>query len=143
MGYRVAYRLLQVYWFLARPHKDGVKCVLTDGDRVLLVRHTYGRRHWDLPGGSVKRHEPPVDTATREMGEELGVRIADWRPLGHVLASLDHRRDVLHCFQAELRAATLEVDEGEIAAARWFRRDALPPRVNPYVVTILERAGTG
>ena len=67
VGYRVAYRLLQLVWLFARPAKSGVKCVLTDGDRVLLVRHTYGSRGWALPGGGLKRGEQPVAGARREM----------------------------------------------------------------------------
>ena len=40
---------------------------------MLLVRHTYGPRAWDLPGGAIKRGEPPIDAARREMDEELGL----------------------------------------------------------------------
>src|SRR5579875_1019747 len=74
-GYRTAYNVLRVYWFVRRPEVRGVKCVLTKGDRVLLVRHTYGDRRWDLPGGRMRRDEPAVNTARREMQEELGVEI--------------------------------------------------------------------
>ena len=70
-----AYVGLRVYWFLLRPKVVGVKCVVVHGDRVLLVRHTYGRRSWDLPGGTVRRREVPIDAARREMHEELGRRI--------------------------------------------------------------------
>src|SRR5664279_2290745 len=58
VGYRAAHRLLRVYWFILRPTTDGAKCLLTRGDRILLVRHTYGRSEWDLPGGTVARNEP-------------------------------------------------------------------------------------
>jgi len=79
-AYRAAYRVLQVWWFVTRPQKSGVKCVLTDGEQVLLVRHTYGRRYWDVPGGSVKRGEPPLRAARREMREELGVDVTERIP---------------------------------------------------------------
>ena len=47
-AYRVAHRVLEVYWWVVRPTKRGVVCVLTRGEEVLLVRHTYGRRwEWD------------------------------------------------------------------------------------------------
>src|SRR5256885_12976469 len=91
LGYRVAYTGLRTYWFVRRPKLSGVKCVLTDGDEVLLVRHTYGPRAWDLPGGAIKRGEAPLHAASREMNEELGVAIADWRALGTVTVVLDHR----------------------------------------------------
>ena len=58
---RCAYVGLRVYWFVARPKVVGVKCVVKHDDDVLLVRHTYGRRSWDLPGGTVKRRELPIE----------------------------------------------------------------------------------
>jgi 8-oxo-dGTP pyrophosphatase MutT (NUDIX family) len=136
---RGAYAGLRVYWFLAHPEVQGVKCVLTRGDHVLLVRHTYGGREWDLPGGRIRRDEPPASTARREMHEELGVLIDDWAPLGEVLGTIEHRRDRMQCFQAELRDGRLEVDRGELATVQWFPRHALPDDVGRYVREILDR----
>jgi 8-oxo-dGTP diphosphatase len=138
--YRCAYTALRGYWLVRRPHVLGVKCILTRADQVLLVRHTYGDREWDFPGGSVKRHEPPLNAARREMHEELGVRIDDWVALGPVAGSAHHRRDEMHCFQAELRDGQIEINRGELAAAAWFARDQLPDDVGRYVRRILARA---
>jgi 8-oxo-dGTP pyrophosphatase MutT (NUDIX family) len=138
--YRCGYRVLQVLWFVWRPHKDGVKCLLTTDDRVLLVRHTYGRRSWDLPGGAVKRGEPPIEAARREMEEELGLGSAPWFEMGQVRGSVDHRRDTIHVFRAEVGAPTLTLDEGELAEARWFKRGGLPADLGPYVTPILAHA---
>jgi 8-oxo-dGTP pyrophosphatase MutT (NUDIX family) len=140
LGYRLAFRGLQVFWFLARPTKQGVKCVVTDGDRVLLVRHTYGRRSWDVPGGSIKRRESPLSAARREMSEELGLDGADWTEIGELRGRADHRRDTIHCFRVELSAPTLTIDAGELAAARWFPRDELPADLGPYVSEVITRA---
>jgi 8-oxo-dGTP pyrophosphatase MutT (NUDIX family) len=126
LGYRGAYWLLRIYWMLFRPSVTGVKCVLTDGDQVLLVRHSYGPRTWDLPGGSVKAGEEPADTARREMHEELGVAIEQWQPLGHLQIVIEHRRDCIHLFQAELHDPPLSIDRGELLAANWFSRAQLP-----------------
>jgi 8-oxo-dGTP pyrophosphatase MutT (NUDIX family) len=139
LGYRAAYAALRGYWFVTRPETSGVKCVLTDGDLVLLVRHTYGPRDWDLPGGSIKRGEDAADAASREMAEELGISVGDWRPLGKFEVAVDHRRDVVHCFHAELRAPDLVVDHGELAATRWFCRDQLPDDLGRYSRRILDR----
>jgi ADP-ribose pyrophosphatase YjhB (NUDIX family) len=137
---RGAYAVLRVYWFLVHPEVQGVKCVLTHGEHVLLVRHTYGDRGWDLPGGRVRRDEPAVHAARREMHEELGVLIDDWAPLGEVVGTVDHRRDRMQCFQAEVRDGRLEIDPGELAAVQWFARRQLPDRVGHYVREILGRA---
>jgi 8-oxo-dGTP pyrophosphatase MutT (NUDIX family) len=138
-GYRLAYRALRVYWFLFRPEVSGVKCVITDGEQVLLVRHTYGPGDWDLPGGAVKRGEDPASAARREMNEELGVSIDDWRSLGLVSLNVDHRKDQLHCFQAELHEPRIDMDHGELAEFGWFSRDALPGKLGRYTQPILAR----
>jgi 8-oxo-dGTP pyrophosphatase MutT (NUDIX family) len=129
--------LLRAYRLLGRPTVSGVKCVLTDGDRVLLVRHTYGRAEWLLPGGSIKRDEPPLSAARREMREELGIDIADWTALGEVSAYTESGRDRLHCFQAELRAPALTLDRGELETVGWFPRGELPPNLGRFVRPIL------
>lgn len=136
-GYRVAHFLLRTSWFIARPHIRGVKCVLTDGDRVLLVRHTYGQRVWDLPGGGIRRGEPAVSAARREMHEELGVQLDGVTALGDVSVRPYRARDRIHCFHAELGPAELTIDKGELAAARWFPREQLPTDISRYVRPIL------
>jgi 8-oxo-dGTP pyrophosphatase MutT (NUDIX family) len=142
-AYRLAYALLRLYWFIARPSVLGVKCVLTDGDRVLLVRHTYGAAEWVLPGGAVKRGEHPLAAARREMHEELGVAVENWTPLGVLTGRLHHRRDTIHCFHAELGDPVLDLDRGEIAAAGWFPRDSLPADLGGYVRPILAWTSRG
>ena len=139
LAYRSAYTAMRAYWFVLRPEVAGVKCVLLDGGRVLLVRHTYGDRAWDLPGGSVKRGELPVEAAHREMQEELGLQIERWIPLGRLLASMDHRRDTMHCFAAELQDEPITMDPGELDAVQWFPRRALPAELGRHVRRILAR----
>ncbi len=139
MGYRLAYSVLRVYWFVVRPRSHGVKCVLTDAGRVLLVRHTYGPRAWELPGGAVKRREPPEDAVRREIEEELGLALEDVVSLGSFAARMDRRRDIIHCFMAEIDRSKLVLDPVEIKRAEWFARDELPPRLGRYVERILER----
>lgn len=139
LGYRIAYRVLQAAWFVTRPHKEGVKCLATHEGQVLLVRHTYGHRSWDVPGGSIKRGEAPDVAAAREMREELGVDVS-WRRVGQVHGRVDRRRDTIHVFTAELGSPEVRIDLGELAMSGWFRRGALPADLSPYVEPILDRA---
>lgn len=135
--YRLAYAVLRVYWFVSRPTVTGVKFLLTDGEDVLLVRHTYGPRSWDVPGGSLKRGEAPLSAVRREVAEELGILDAGWSALGQVDGRMHGRVDRMLCFAAEVRDPALTVDRGEIAVAQWFRRDELPLDVGSYVPRIL------
>ncbi len=140
LGFRTAYLGLQVSWFLRRPETRGVKCLLTHGENILLVRHTYGRRVWDLPGGGIQRGEPPVATAAREMQEELGVSGVVWLPGGTIHGRQRFRSDTVHCFWTELPDPALEPNLAELAEVRWFSRAELPSNLGPYVRPML--AGT-
>lgn len=136
--YRVAFQLARVYWFVVRPRKSGVKCAITRGDEVLLVRHTYGdRRAWDMPGGAIKRGEAPVEAARRETQEELSLSIAEWVPLGDFFARYEHRNDTMYCFHAEVDGVEPVADRIEIAEAQWFPTAALPERTGRFVRRIL------
>jgi ADP-ribose pyrophosphatase YjhB (NUDIX family) len=134
---RVAYGLLRVYWFLARPHTRSVKCALVDGRSVLLVRHTYGPRVWRLPGGGIKRGETATHAVRRELREELGVEVATLRSLGARYGEEAYASTTYHCFEGELESPELTLDRGEIAEARWFERDRLPQPCEPVVTALV------
>lgn len=140
LGYRIAFRVLQVAWFVRRPRKSGVKCMITSDGEILLVRHTYGTPAWDLPGGAIKRGELPLDAARREMEEELGLGHAAWRPAGELRGSDSFRHDVIHCFRADLHEPALRPDPVELATTGWFAPNALPTELAHYVRPALEQA---
>ena len=106
---------------------------------MLLVRHTYGHREWDLPGGRVDADEAAHDAAAREMGEELGLSGLTFAHIGVIEEEFDHRRDTVDCFHATVdERASLTIDRGELRDVEWFARDALPAGIVPHAVTILE-----
>jgi 8-oxo-dGTP pyrophosphatase MutT (NUDIX family) len=139
---RLAYLGLRTYWFLLRPRIVGVKCVLTHGEDVLLVRHTYGSRAWDLPGGTVRRREAPRDAARREMNEELGRDIDDWTSLGELFVNTNHHDDNLHLFMTRVNDRKLDLDLVELAEAGWFPWEALPADLGRFVRPIVARVRT-
>jgi 8-oxo-dGTP pyrophosphatase MutT (NUDIX family) len=141
LAYRVAAQLLRVLRPLVPIDWGGVKCVLTSSGRVLLVRHTYGSRGWDLPGGGRRRGESPVDAARREMREELGLDGLDWRALGQLRAHAERHLQTLQIYGAEVSEPALTLDLGELSVARWFEPERLPPDTARFVVPILEGAG--
>jgi ADP-ribose pyrophosphatase YjhB (NUDIX family) len=138
-GYRVAYQLLRGYSLLRHPSLTGVKCALTDGERVLLVRHTYGRPGWGLPGGILRHGEDPARTTRRELREELGLEVGELRGLGEIEVAIDGRHDRVHCFAAAVSRPAMRPDGAEIADARWWPRDRLPEQLSPYTREIVER----
>ncbi len=133
--YRVAWRGVQLRAQVWPRRGRGVKCLITHEGKVLLVRHSYGKRDtWYVPGGAARRREPMMQAAARELEEELGVR---GLPLTD-MASMDMRleRIAVHilCVHAELPDLTqIRVDPVEIAEARWFAMDVLPASLGSEV----------
>lgn len=147
LALRVAYRLAQVWWWVARPHSQGVKCALRDGGHIVLVRHTYGdRQAWEVPGGGLHRGEDPRAGATRETREELGLDVADWQALGSVVHRHGGHTVTMHLFTAPVDAGAVHIDGVEIAEARVVPAHAPPGRLSPMSARALEavlgRAGS-
>lgn len=116
----------------------GSSVVLVDGDRLLLVRHSY-RRYWSTPGGFLEAGEQPVEAAVREIKEELGV---DVEPLDQGVCLMHGRPHLDFTFKARLVDPTqVPTPQGpEIEAAEWFTLDALPP-LDPECADVLRAAG--
>jgi 8-oxo-dGTP pyrophosphatase MutT (NUDIX family) len=136
--YQLAYHALQVLSVFRRSDGRGVKCVLTNSGRVLLVRHTYGAREtWYLPGGGVRRSETPADAAAREISEELGLRDLSMRELTTVSMRVIRKPVALTGMHAVLQEPVVHPDPVEIAEARWFELDDLPLALGPEVMRLI------
>ncbi len=79
-------------------------CAVDDDGTVTLVhqyRHPLGDRLWELPAGLLDADgEDPVDTARRELVEEVGLSAGRWDTLVDVAASPGFTDEVLRVFLA-------------------------------------------
>jgi len=103
-----------------------------DGE-VLVMRRAYPPHDWVLPGGNAEAGESPLETATREVLEEMGLRIQPERLTG-VYYQADHRAgEFIHfVFACKIPAdARIETDPAEVAEYGFFAPDGLPEPMSP------------
>jgi 8-oxo-dGTP pyrophosphatase MutT (NUDIX family) len=114
-----------------RPMTLGVRVMAIDGDKVLLVRHTY-LPGWSMPGGGVEVGEPAIAAAERELVEETGYRASAMRLFGFYYSpSATSTRDHVALFVArDTEVERIFRPSLEIAEIGWFARDALPQGVH-------------
>jgi 8-oxo-dGDP phosphatase len=88
-------------------HHPGAVAVVAlddDGDVVLLrqYRHPVGRHLWELPAGLRDEDgEPPLETAKRELAEEVQLAADRWSLLLSVSNSPGFSDELVHIFLAE------------------------------------------
>jgi 8-oxo-dGTP pyrophosphatase MutT (NUDIX family) len=126
---RILYRLFQAYLFIVRPLTLGVRVMLIQDDKVLLVRHTY-TDGWFMPGGRVEKNETTDQAARREAREEVGADVHSLSLLGIYANFKEWKSD--HNVLFLCRDFTLSGEhDREIAELKLFPLDALPQGVWP------------
>jgi 8-oxo-dGTP diphosphatase len=113
--------------------------------QVLMIRPTY-KDFWDLPGGYVEVGESPRAAATREVWEELGIKVelgallvVDWAP------AQSEGDKILFLFQgSELNDSTrFTLASDEIAEARYVGEDELDMLTIPRLARRIRAALSG
>jgi 8-oxo-dGTP pyrophosphatase MutT (NUDIX family) len=125
--YRLAY-VLRAAWLRMRGggRVYGSSVIARDArGRLLLVRHSYGSRHWQFPGGGIGRREGPEAAARREFAEELRCSLVELTFLGTIEEPYETAVNVVHVFTGIVDGEPA-VDRRELVEARFFARHELP-----------------
>jgi 8-oxo-dGTP diphosphatase len=115
--------------------------VIIDSDRrVLLVKHTYGKLNWELPGGFSEAGEPADATAIREVVEETGLDVRVDRLAGvYYSEPSDMHHFTFICTPAFDSTGPRPTSE-EISEVGFFAPDALPRPVSDFTVRRIDDA---
>jgi 8-oxo-dGTP pyrophosphatase MutT (NUDIX family) len=81
MFIRLLYFAYRVHCFIFRPVRTGVRVMMIENRKVMLIRQTY-MPGWFMPGGGLKRGETLEQAARREAKEETGAELGDLKLLG-------------------------------------------------------------
>ena len=97
--------------------------------RVLLARRPEGKRLaglWEFPGGKIEGAETPEEALARELGEELGIEIADgcMAPFGFASHDYGDLHLLMPLFLCRRWSGTATGREGQ--RIEWVRPERLP-----------------
>lgn len=117
--------------------------VIGDEGGVLLVKQTYGRLNWELPGGAAEAGESPDETVLREVREETGLVVAALHLTGYYY---DAQAECLHfVFLCEVADgdATPRPDLAEVSECRYWPPAALPRPISDFTMRRIQDAVAG
>ncbi len=129
---------------LPRKYVGAAALILDLAGHVLLVKHSYGRLNWELPGGGSEAGESPTDTAVREVYEETGLNVAVERLTGvyhdptHPLGEFIHFVFACRCD----RAQTPTPMPPEITSCGFWPSDELPRPISDFTILRIRDALT-
>lgn len=143
MAYRVAFRILTLWWRVRRRPHLGALAAIRVGEHYLLVRPSY-RHHWQFPGGGAEPGEDAVEAVVRELDEELALWVdpRELRPVQDSTHWFYGRQDRAIIFAATLlERPVVRIDNREIVAVSYLTASAaldlpLTPHVAEYLTKI-------
>ncbi len=89
--------------YVAHPGASAV-VALDDQDRLLLIqqyRHPIRLRDWEVPAGLLDvAGETPLESAQRELAEEVDLTASSWEPLVSIFTTPGGNDEIVHLFLA-------------------------------------------
>ena len=135
--YKIINPFRTAYWFIFRPKTMGVKMLIENNGRFLMIRNSYGHKQWTFPGGGVGRNEQPERAAQREAVEEVGIEVTSPIPLGEYFSTRQYKKDTVYCFYSSTHSDYFKIDNDEVSEAAWFVKNSIPEQRSSAVDKVL------
>jgi len=117
--------------------------ILNAAGDVLLVKHTYGRLNWELPGGHAEADESIIATAVREVREETGLRVHALHTTGTYYDPEGDMHHYVFLCQPLDPAVPPRPSADEISTCAFWPIKALPRPISDFTVRRISDAVAG
>ena len=98
---------------------------ITKGDKLLLARNkNFATGYYSVLAGFVEAGETSEECVMREIKEEVGIEVKNIKYFGS--QSWSFPNSFMLAFTAEHESGEIQIDENEIAEARWFSVEEIP-----------------
>lgn len=123
-----------------RTHDAAGVAIFNQNNEVLLVRQTYGKKHWSLPGGVVENGESAWGAAIRECKEEIdiSIKVSDMELSG--IYYMSHRNGYIYTFRSRIYSGEVKVDQKEIDSFGFFSLEQLPRPITNFTTERIQDA---
>ena len=111
---------------------QGVRIILVQDRKVVLVSHWYAPWTWTLPGGGVNKNESPENAAIRETKEETGFTVKSLAgEIGKYKGTWGRGDRVAVYYTGDFEGSLSLTPNIEIMGRSWFDIDNLPEEISP------------
>lgn len=116
---------------MSQKRLGGAAIIQDSKGKVLLVKHGYGKRNWEVPGGLSEQGESAAGTAIREVQEETGLEVKAGRLTGvYYDPSTDMHHFAFTCSSVNDKQPA--PTSGEIVECGFFSVDELPRPISDF-----------
>ncbi len=121
------------YWTsFSKSYIRGVRIIIVQDRKVVLVTHWYAPWTWTLPGGGINKNETPEDAAIRETKEETGFIIKSLAgEIGKYKGTWGRGDMVVVYYTGDFEGSLSLTPNIEIMGRSWFDIDNLPEEISP------------
>jgi mutator protein MutT len=127
---KTKYKLGKLYWKIIKPITIGVRIIIINDNKVLLVKHSYGGK-WYLPGGKVEKNESLREAIKRELKEELNIDLKEFDLFGAYSNNNEYKNDHIIIYLTKEKVILKKHYNIEIEKVEFFDVKKLPSNVSP------------
>ena len=133
----------------------GAYGIMIKDNKIALVRKARGgyKGKLDLPGGGIEHTEQPFESLKREIREEAGIGITNYKLLDVVATNIKwemepdlwedlHHIDILYTVETNESSLKSDADGLDSDGANWYNLNELnKTELSPFTIMALEKLG--